>query len=134
MGNENAAPAAKVEVVQTQRVMTIAETQALEKEQSRNYDYYAVFLKDDVTGQTIRVRTTAYYLDEERKPVLDDKGRRQRRNPHDVALNVWAAYGADDHTLEMVQHGALVVATPQSIATELGLATVKPPAEPAKAA
>jgi hypothetical protein len=50
-----------------------------------------------------------------------DGDRKIARNAHEVALDVWAAYGADEHTLEMVLRGGLVVATPASIANEIAM-------------
>lgn len=111
-----------VEIVEAKPVMSLSEAQALEKRQSQEHDYYAVYLKDEVMGDPVRVRTVAYVLDEERNPVLDENGKKQRRNAHDVALNVWAAYGCDDYTLEFVMLGARVVATPRSILNELEMA------------
>ena len=101
-------------------IMSLKEAQALEKRQMRETDYYAIFLKNDATDEFVRVRTPVWKLDAERKPIMID-GSRVERNPHDVALDVWAAYGADDHTLEMVMRGGYVVATPASIANELAM-------------
>ena len=99
-------------------IMTIKEAQELEKRQARACDYYAIFLKNDATEEFVRVRTPVWQLDSERRPIVEN-GTRIQRNAHDVALDVWAAYGADDHTLEMVMRGGYVVATPASIAAEL---------------
>jgi hypothetical protein len=101
-------------------IMSIREAQELEKRQAYACDYYAIFLKNDATEEFVRVRTPVWHLDAERKPIERD-GKRSVRNPHDVALDVWAAYGADDHTLEMVMRGGFVVATPASIASELAM-------------
>jgi len=101
-------------------IMSIKEAQDLEKRQAHACDYYAIFLKNDATEEFVRVRTPVWQLDVERKPVMVD-GKRVQRNAHDVALDVWAAYGADDHTLEMVMRGGYVVATPASIANELAM-------------
>lgn len=100
--------------------MSIKEAQELEKRQAYACDYYAIFLKNDATDEFVRVRTPVWHLDADRRPIVVD-GKRRIRNPHDVALDVWAAYGADDHTLEMVMRGGFVVATPASIANELAM-------------
>lgn len=104
-------------------LMSIKDAIEMEKAQARACDYYSIFLKNDITDDFVRVRTHVWKLDGERKPVLVD-GVKVQRNAHDVALDVWAAYGADDHTLEMVLRGGHVVATPASIAAELAMKTV----------
>ena len=103
--------------------MSIKDAIEMEKAQARACDYYSIFLKNDVTDEFVRVRTHVWKLDAERKPVLEN-GSRVQRNAHDVALDVWAAYGAEDHTLEMVLRGGHVVATPASIAAELAMKNV----------
>ncbi len=90
--------------------MSIQEAKELEKRQAAGCDYYAVFLKNEATDEIIRVRTPVHKLDGERRPIMDGD-RKVSRDPHEVALDVWAAYGADEHTLEMVLRGGLVVAT-----------------------
>lgn len=104
-------------------LMSIKDAIEMEKAQARACDYYSIFLKNDVTDEFVRVRTHVWKLDAERKPLLVD-GQKVQRNAHDVALDVWAAYGAEDHTLEMVLRGGHVVATPASIAAELAMKTV----------
>lgn len=120
-----AAEVKAVEIVRADRpVMTVEEAQQLERRQAKEVDYYSVFLKDDATQKIVRIRTVVWQLDADRRPVYDENGHRKMRNPHDVALDVWAAYGADDHTLDMVTLSGVVVATPDSIATELAMAKV----------
>lgn len=101
-------------------IMTVPEAQKLERQHASQTQYYAVYLVDDRNEMIVRVRTPIYELDEHRNPVVVD-GEKVARNVHDVALNVWAAYGADDYTLLMVMRGPQVVATPQSIANELAM-------------
>jgi hypothetical protein len=101
-------------------IMSIDEAKDLEKRQAAGCDYYAVFLKSEATDEIIRVRTPVHNLDADRRPIMDGD-RKIARNAHEVALDVWAAYGADEHTLEMVLRGGLVVATPASIANEIAM-------------
>lgn len=102
------------------QIMSIRAAQDLERSQAHACDYYAVFLKSDATDEIVRVRTPVWQLDADRcKVIVDDKPR--LRNPHDVALDVWAAYGAEEYTLQMVMRGGFVVATPASIANELSM-------------
>jgi hypothetical protein len=101
-------------------IMSIDEAKDLEKRQAAGCDYYAVFLKNEATDEIIRVRTPVHKLDGERRPIMDGD-KKIARNAHEVALDVWAAYGADEHTLEMVLRGGLVVATPASIANEIAM-------------
>ena len=122
MATQISEQAPKVQTIEAKPIMTVTEQQALEKRQAQECDYYAVFLKDESKDQIVRVRTAVWQLDAERNPVVDEDGKKKLRNPHDVALDVWAAYGADDHTLELVMRGSQVVATPQSIANELAMA------------
>lgn len=107
-----------------QPIMTTDQARDLEKRQGYDSHYYAVFLKNDATDEFVRVRTPVWHLDAERRPVEVD-GKRRVRNPHDVALDVWAAYGADDHTLQMVMRGGFVVSTPASIASSLAMRDVQ---------
>lgn len=100
-------------------IMSIKEAQDLERKQAFETDYYAVYLRHDPTEEIVRVRTPVWLLDANRNIVTDASGTRQQRNAHDVALDVWAAYGADEYTLDMVMRGSYVVATPASIANEL---------------
>ncbi len=115
-----AAAKPKVQVIEAKSIMTVKEQQSLDERYAKESDYYAVYLKDEVTGDHIRVRTSVWELDEDRVPVLVN-GKPKLRNPHDVALDVWAAQGADDHTLEMVQRGGCIVATPKSISSEISM-------------
>ncbi len=101
-------------------IMSIREAQELEKRQAYACDYYAIYLKNDASDEIVRVRTPVWHLDADRRPIVVDE-KRLVRNAHDVALDVWAAYGADDHTLEMVMRGGVVVATPASIANEMAM-------------
>lgn len=101
-------------------IMSIREAQDLEKRQAHQCDYYAVFLKSEITEEIVRVRTPVWQLDADRKKIIVDEKPRLR-HAHDVALDVWAAYGAEEYTLEMVMRGGFVVATPASIANELAM-------------
>lgn len=110
----------QAQVIEAKALMSVTDQQRLDERFAKESDYYAIFLMDEVTGDRVRVRTSVWELDEDRVPILKD-GKRQLRNPHDVALDVWAAQGADDHTLEMVQRGGCIVATPRSIANEIAM-------------
>jgi hypothetical protein len=103
-------------------VMSVPDAQRLERTHAQQSQYYAVFLRDEREDTIIRVRTPVFELDAERNPVNGADGKPVARNVHDVALNVWAAYGADEYTLLIVMRGPQVVATPQSIANELAMA------------
>ncbi|QAY80197.1 hypothetical protein [Sphingosinicella sp. BN140058] len=112
-----------VEMVSAKSIMSLSEAAALERRHAHESDYYAVILEDDANGgPLIRVRTSCYELDADRNIVFDEAGNKKLRNPHDVGLDVWAAYGADDHTLKMVMRGSQVVATPKSITQQIALA------------
>lgn len=110
------------EIVRASAIMTVKEAQNLERQHAGQSQYYCVYLKDDRDDSIVRVRTPVYELDEERVPVVDANDRPIARNVHDLALNVWAAYGADEFTLMMVMRGPQCVATPESIANELAMA------------
>lgn len=101
-------------------IMTIRESNEFDLEVAKRDDYYRVLLHNDVQLVPIMVKTSAWVLDENRLPVLKD-GKRIRRNAADAGLDVWAANGPEEYTLQVVMLGSVVVATVESIAKELGL-------------
>jgi hypothetical protein len=101
-----------------EKIFSIEEARAIEKDHALAAHYFTVLLKNDVDMSHVRVRTTAYEIDENRHFVLKD-GKRQMRNCIDVALDVWGAYGAEDHSLELVMLAEMVMATPKSISDDL---------------
>lgn len=108
-----------VEIVKVNKLMTAAEAQELEKRQALETHYYSIFLHEEATGTAVRVRTPCWQVDGEFNFVLDENGNRKRLNTHDVALNVWAAYGADDYSLIHGTLGPVVTSTPETIMNEI---------------
>lgn len=109
-----------IDTVEVKKIMDLKAAKTQDKEQSLSSEYYSVYLKNLITDEYIRVRTPVFYLDGERRPVIRNN-EKVVRNPHDVGLDVWATYGADDHDLELVMRGPLVAATPSSIANDLAM-------------
>src|SRR3546814_12946383 len=101
--------------------MNLSEAQKLERKQAEESDYYNVLLWDEAARRQVRVRTCCWVLDAERKPVTNEDGKRTYRDAHEVALDVWAAYGADDHTLICLQLGPVLPANAYSLATNIAL-------------
>lgn len=106
-------------------IMSLDEAKQLDAKHAKESDYYSVLLVDDRSQQQLRVRTVVWELDAERMPVLDENGKRKVRNAHEVGLDVWAAYGADEYSLLTVSLGGQIRANPDSIATELALGHLK---------
>lgn len=106
-----------------EKLMSIEEARAVEMDHARDAHYYTVLMKSEVEQVLVRVRVCAYQLDENGHFKLVN-GKRQIKNCIDVGLDVWAAWGADEYTLEMVQLAEVVMATPKSINDDLMLRSV----------
>lgn len=119
--------ASSMEVIRTNpnSVMSISEQQQLERLQAKDHDYYTVWLVNDATHQLVRVRTLRWVLDAERNPVFDEHGAKVKRNEFEVALDVWAAYGADDHTFLSLEVGSMVRVTADGLAAEIEMGNIK---------
>src|SRR3546814_12048680 len=103
IGSERATNTVQIIQAKPDSIMNLSEAQKLERKQAEESDYYNVLLWDEAARRQVRVRTCCWVLDAERKPVTNEDGKRTYRDAHEVALDVWAAYGADDHTLICLQ-------------------------------
>lgn len=109
-----------VSVSEIRPIMTISQSNKLDKELSQRADYYQVVLQNDFTMEPVVVKTPAWILDETRQPAIIE-GKKMRREALDAGLDVWAAAGAEEFTLVVVFLGPKPVATAAMIAAELGL-------------
>src|SRR3546814_3879253 len=96
-----------------------SDLQKLERKQAEESDYYNVLLWDEAARRQVRARTCCWVLDAERKPVTNEDGKRTYRDAHEVALDAWAAYGADDHTLICLQLWPVLPANAYSLASKI---------------
>lgn len=116
IGSSRATNSVRVIRADPNSIMTLSEAQKLERKQAEDSDYFTVYLHDDAVDRDVSVRTCCWVLDAERKPVLSADNKRTYRDPHDVALDVWAAYGADDHTLLFLKLGPVPLVNAESLA------------------
>src|SRR3546814_9221479 len=118
IGSERATNTVQIIQAKPDSIMNLSEAQKLERKQAEESDYYNVLLWDEAARRQVRVRTCCWVLDAERKPVTNEDGKRTYRDAHEVALDVWAAYGADEHTLICLQLGPVILANADSRSEE----------------
>lgn len=121
IGSDRATNTVQIIQAKPDSIMNLSEAQKLERKQAEESDYYNVLLWDEAARRQVRVRTCCWVLDAERKPVTNEEGKRTYRDAHEVALDVWAAYGADDHTLICLQLGPVLLANADSLATKIAM-------------